>query len=338
MTLLAMQKTDLTEILEIEKLAQEFNGALRTQILGWTGDEKTQFPFYCLTMGSKDPKAPSIGWVGGVHGLERIGSRVIIALLRSLLQMQVWDESVQKMLEKVRIFFIPAVNPWGMYHLRRSNPSGVDLMRNAPIDGVGEIPFLLGGHRYSAFLPWYRGLEFEKENQLLEQGIRDSIQQSPFSWTVDVHSGFGWQDQIWFPHAYTRQPIQDLPLVLQFKKYFEMSHPYHFYKFGPQSYQTHGDVWDFFYHKMNDKNQKYLPLTLELGSWNWIKKNPLQLFSREGLFHPFKAHRERRILRRHWTLFDFMLRMTASFEKWSHMSEDQFKQSNLEALELWYER
>jgi hypothetical protein len=331
-----MQQPALIEILEIEKLSHEFAGALRTQVLGWSGDDHAQFPFYCLSLGSEDPQAPVMGWVGGVHGLERIGSRVVIALLRSLLQMQIWDESVQKMLEKVRIFFIPAVNPWGMHHLRRSNSAGVDLMRNAPIEGEGSIPFLLGGHRYSSHLPWYRGIDFQKENQLLEMGITQSIQKSPFAWTVDVHSGFGWQDQIWFPHAHTRKPILDLPLILQFKKYFEMSHPYHFYKFGPQSYQTHGDVWDFFYQKMNPSGHKYIPLTLELGSWNWIKKNPLQLFSREGLFHPFKAHREKRILRRHWTLFDFMLRMTASFEKWSSMNEEEMKQANKEALGLWY--
>ncbi|CAH2929990.1 MAG: FIG011155: Zinc carboxypeptidase-related protein [uncultured Paraburkholderia sp.] len=49
-------------------------------------------------------------------------------------------------------------------------------------------------------------------------------------------------------------------------------------------------------------------MTLELGSWLWIKKNPRQLFSRQGFFNPVKAHRTARVLRRHANLLDFLAR------------------------------
>lgn len=333
-----MQKQGLSEILEIEKLIAEFPTLMRAEILGYAGDSQQQFPSYCLSLGSEDPRAPVLGWIGGVHGLERIGAQVVIALLRSVLQMQLWDESLQETLKKIRIFFIPTVNPWGIRNLRRSNSSGVDLMRNSPVDGEGKIPFLLGGQRFSAKLPWYRGDNWQVENQILQTGLEKQILGSRFSWTVDVHSGFGWQDQIWFPFAYTKKPFDDLPYLYRFKTFYEATHPYHFYKIEPQSYQTHGDIWDYFYLEMQKKNQRFMPLTLELGSWNWLKKNPVQIFSKEGFFYPLQSHRQKRILRRHWTLFDFMIRMTASFEKWAELTPDQLEQSRSHARELWYEK
>ena len=48
----------------------------------------------------------------------------------------------------------------------------------------------------------------------------------------------------------------------------------------------------------------FLPLTLEMGSWLWVKKNPRQLFSRHGIFNPLIEHRQQRVLRRHLALLD----------------------------------
>ena len=53
-----------------------------------------------------------------------------------------WDETTRDLLERSRLVFMPLINPAGMYLKRRSNPNGVDLMRNAPIEGE-EIPSLL---------------------------------------------------------------------------------------------------------------------------------------------------------------------------------------------------
>ena len=333
-----MTPSTLPEIIEIEKLITEFQSVLHVRLLGHVGDKDKKFPSYLLSIGNQDPDAPALGWVGGVHGLERIGSQVVIALLKSVLQMQLWDESLQETLKKIRIFFVPTVNPWGMYNRRRSNSAGVDLMRNAPIDGEGKIPYLLGGHRFSANLPWYRGEVFQQENLLLQSAIENQVMGSKFSWSVDVHSGFGWQDQIWFPFAKSKIPFDDLSYLYRFKTFYESTHPYHFYKFEPQSYQTHGDVWDYFYLMMKSRGQRFMPLTLELGSWNWLKKNPLQILSREGLFYPFQPHRQKRILRRHWTLFDFMIRMTASYDKWAVLDAEQFEQARSNAMELWYDK
>ena len=60
----------------------------------------------------------------------------------------------------------------------------------------------------------------------------------------------------------------------------------------------------------------FLPMTLELGSWLWIRKNPRQLFSRQGIFNPIKAHRTQRVLRRHADLLDFLTRAAYAAPHW----------------------
>jgi hypothetical protein len=333
----------LPEILQIEKLLMEFPHFARGQVLGHVGRTNTfesknenVFPIYKISIGSEDPQAPVLGLIGGVHGLERIGAQVVISFLNSVLRMQLWDRSLQETLKRIRIFFIPTVNPWGIYHRKRSNANGVDLMRNAPVDADGEVPWLLGGHHVSPRLPWFRGHEFQDEAKMVAHAIQDELKSTRFGWTIDVHSGFGWQDQIWFPFAKSTTPFPDAAEVYKFKTFFDSAHPHHFYKIEPQSYRTHGDLWDYLYAELRNENRFYLPLTLELGSWLWVKKNPLQIFSREGLFHPLKPHRHKRILRRHWTLFDFLIRMTYSLENWAELDTSEKEKAFSHAKELWY--
>jgi hypothetical protein len=62
-------------------------------------------------------------------------------------------------------------------------------------------------------------------------------------------------------------------------------------------------------------------MTLELGSWLWIRKNPRQLFSRHGIFNPIKAHRTKRVLRRHSDLLDFLTRAAFAAPRWLPLAE-----------------
>ena len=82
-----------------------------------------------------------------------------------------------------------------------------------------------------------------------------------------------------------------------------------------EHYLAHGDLWDCAYDRARAP-AVFLPLTLELGSWLWIKKNPLQVLRREGIFNPIKAHRVERVLRRHSTLLDFLLRAAYCAKRW----------------------
>ena len=116
------------------------------------------------------------------------------------------------------------------------------------------------------------------------------------------------------------------------------SYPHQAYQFEPQSlhYLCHGDLWDYLYDLSQQHSaspQTFLPLTLEMGSWNWVRKNPFQLLRSHGLFHPVKPHRIKRVLRSHLILFDFLLHATAAAPDWLPGVSSR---NASEAGELWY--
>ena len=74
-----------------------------------------------------------------------------------------------------------------------------------------------------------------------------------------------------------------------------------------------------------------------MGSWLWVKKNPLQLFGRLGLFNPIEAHRIHRNLRRHLTFLDFLVRAAASHGRW-RPREDQRQALFESAVAYWLSR
>jgi hypothetical protein len=283
-----------------------------------------KFPVYGISIGSKNPKDPTLGLFGGVHGLERVGTQVVVAFLETLLQQMSWDKDLAARMKRVRIVSIPIVNPVGMYLGTRANGNGVDLMRNAPVEGE-DIPLLVGGHRLSPKLWWYRGADpqqMEPEVAAATQFVRDQMFSAKASLSLDCHSGFGLQDRLWFPYARTRAPFPLMREARAIEKLLGMTYPNHVYKVEPQSvsYTTHGDFWDLLFdeHLEVADGRPYIPWTLELGSWLWVKKNPLQLFQAQGLFNPIKPHRIRRTLRRHLLLLDFFLSAVKNHEVWSN--------------------
>ncbi|SCU76141.1 Zinc carboxypeptidase [Cupriavidus necator] len=293
---------------------------LDTRVVCETMVQGRRFGVHVATLGSRDPGAPAIGIFGGIHGLERIGTQLVLDYLRSVLSRLAWDELLHRELQSVRLVFMPIINPGGMWAGTRANPNGVDLMRNGPQDADARVPFLAGGQRIGAWLPWYRGpagAPMEAESRALLRVVQEELLPRPLSFAVDCHSGYGWRDSIWFPYAGTRRPMAHLPEMYLLKTLFEQAHPHHGYTFEPQSHQylLHGDLWDHAY-DLTPHGNLFLPMTLELGSWLWIKKNPRQLFSREGIFNPIKAHRTARVLRRHVSLFDFLGRVAFAPDRW----------------------
>src|SRR5687767_11296474 len=146
---------DFPELDELRLLIQRGGAALRSEVVCEVRTARETLPVYCLELGSTAVDAPAVGFFGGVHGVERIGTQVVLAYLHTLIERLRWDETLTHLLERVRLVFVPLVNPGGMLRRTRANPAGVDLMRNAPIDAQGKVPLLLGGQRLSSVLPWY---------------------------------------------------------------------------------------------------------------------------------------------------------------------------------------
>lgn len=333
---------------ELEKLVKLINREdfLKKNIRAYNAaeieDEAKTYPIYTFSMGSTDPESPVVFITGGVHGIERIGAQLAWSLLKTTLDRLLWDESLRLLFTKIRLVVVPLLNPFGYENYRRSNKNGVDLMRNSPINATEKVPFLLGGHRYTSKLSWYRGQEnkLELENEALASIFKTEAELSACVIAVDFHSGFGMKDRLWFPFSYTKKPFDNLAEMHALSHLFEQTHPYHIYQIEPQSegYLLNGDMWDYLYLEFIKNNKKgvFLPITLEMGSWSWVRKNPLQLLSRQGVFNPIKEHRIKRTYRRHTLLFDFLLKAAYSNKIWSQL-DAPFKQKhhNL-GLERWY--
>ncbi|MCO5114161.1 MAG: hypothetical protein M9899_08295 [Bdellovibrionaceae bacterium] len=314
----------------IKKLSK-FGSLFNYEVLGEVSVKDRTIPIYGLQLGQTDPSVPVLGIFAGVHGLEKIGTHIIVNYLNTLASNLNWDTSLTSSLEKIKIVTIPIVNPGGMYLRKRSNPNGVDLMRNAPVDAESGGVFLGSGHRISKRLPWYRGEQgvLEYENQVLRDFVIKNMMPSPFAMSVDIHSGFGWHDRLWYPYAKSYLPFDQTRITSVFARYLKLSHPYHRYIVEKQSdsYLIHGDMWDHIYdiHKslygssqdsqslalhsqMNlehkqlmsnvfdsrfsapeDHKKIFIPWTLEVGSWSWLLRKPHRIFSTSGLFHTEKT-------------------------------------------------
>lgn len=311
---------------------------LRAKTLTELTYKNQSFPVICAELGSEAADKPCVLFVGGVHGVERIGTQVILALLESLLARLDWDSQLQILLTKIRIAFVPIVNPIGLLNGTRCNGQQVDLMRNAPIDATTKVTFLVGGQRVTPLLPWYRGKKgVEPETAALINYVELLRSNASSVISLDAHSGFGLSDHIWFPFAGSHQPIKSLGQIYHLKQLYKASFPHHnHYQFSPQSliYRTHGDIWDYLAMKQNDA--PLLPLTLEMGSWAWVKKNPRQLFNFAGLFNPQKQHRHVRTLRKHTVLMQFLMDLAAS-RAIEDMSCELLTRQYAAAMQDWYD-
>lgn len=342
----------MPEMVTLSRLARSLENRARVRIEDTVVWKDRSFPLVSITMGSEDPQAPSLGIFGGVHGLERVGSDVVMSWIQSLAETMTWDESLQERLSRTRLVFMPIVNPVGIFEMTRSNGNGVDLMRNSPVRADQPPWMLLGGQSVSNFLPWYSpSVASERDMELESRAVIRVVEREMFrskaALTVDVHSGFGSVDRFWFPWAKSKVPPPHLEEIVALKRMFDRSYPNHIYQIEPQakSYTTHGDLWDWIYEKhMLSESAKtgtaksiLIPYTLELGSWIWIKKNPRQIFSALGGFHPIQPHRLKRILRRHITLFDFLHRAVLSSDGWLNLDRETRMQLRRRAMDLWYD-
>jgi hypothetical protein len=301
-------------------------GAVRGRIRG----EQREYPLLGFVFGPNDPSLPTLGLFGGVHGLERVGTHVVLAFLESLVARLHWDERLHEDLKHARIVSIPLINPAGMAMNWRSNPQGIDLMRNSPVDAEIRTPWLVGGHRVGPWLPWYRGQKgaaMEPEVQAVEKFVRAEMFPSRTSIAIDFHSGFGFLDRLWYPFSKSRGDFPRMREIRELERMFLETHPYHAYKIEPQcdSYAIHGDLWDhlFLEHARSEHRENtFLPWTLEMGSWQWVRKNLRQLLKpRSGLFEPVKLHRYKRAMRRHMGMIEFFHRTLLNDRKWRQTGE-----------------
>jgi hypothetical protein len=331
------------ELKQLEVIIEQFGDKARTEVIDRIHYKDHEFPIHCISLGSTEPDAPVLAFFGGVHGLEKIGSEVILSYMETISQLLDWDEELLSRLEKSRLVFVPIVNPVGVYLGTRCNGNGVDLMRNSPVEGVGTTKFY-SGQNLTHHLPWYRGdvLNMEKEALALCRVVDQHLFNSPLSIALDLHSGFGIKDRLWFPYASRKKPFPFIAETLALKELFDRCYQHHIYKIEPMcmEYIINGDLWDYLLDDFIDRfatDRLFLPLTLEMGSWLWLRKNPSHLFSRHGLFHPLLPHRQQRVFRRHFLLFDFLHRSLLYPKNWATLQKQQKNNYTKKAHDFWYD-
>ncbi len=332
------------ELVFLENLLENLKGRARIEQVATVKFATESFPIYSVVFGSTDPEAPTLALVGGVHGQEKIGSQVVLSALETLTELLEWDELTHLALQKSRVAFLPIVNPVGMYLLRRGNGNRVDLNRNSPVDAASHSYPVVGGQRISPYLPWYRGIAgepMELEAQVLCDFVRREVFPSRAAIALDCHSGYGAVDRLWFPHNHTFEPFPELAEAFALKNLLDSAYPNNVYVMEPgaQGYTISGDLWDHLYLEHREKSasgRRFLPITLEMGSWLWLKKNPIQMFSSVGLFHPMHLHRHKRILRRHIILIEFLQKAVISADRWAFLAEGERAELHKNALDFWY--
>jgi hypothetical protein len=178
----------------------------------------------------------------------------------------------------------------------------------------------------------------EAESRLVCDVVERELFGRPLGVAVDCHSGFGMRDRLWFPFAFTTRPVPHIAEINALFDLFDDAHPHHHYVIEPQSrhYLAHGDLWDYLYlRNQASGGGVFLPVTLEMGSWSWIRKRPRQVFSRQGLFNPMVEHRQRRTLRRHAAWLDFAARAACRHARWMPRGSARSRHE-ARALARWY--
>ncbi|MEY4066759.1 MAG: hypothetical protein RIR26_2967 [Pseudomonadota bacterium] len=310
----------MSVLAEITSFTERYHSELILRNIDTVLCNDGSFEIPCLELKPSHPKIKekdrfTLLLVAGVHGLEKIGVTVLLHYLEHVIETARWNSAVRSMLSSARIVALPALNPSGIHAGRRANANGVDLMRNAPVRAESPVPFL-GGQTISPLLPYYRGGgEIEVESRALINVVQNLLETSTGLIALDLHSGFGARDRVWTPWAMSSALPPHWEHYLTLEKALNESFPDHVYKFErqSQSYQTDGDIWDYLLIENQSRNGPlFMPLALEMGSWNWLKKAPWRAFSKIGWFHPVAPHRVQRVCRRHLTLLDFLLNVCAN--------------------------
>ena len=72
----------LPELLELERLIAQHPQTLTARVEHMLSWRDWELPLYSVTIGSRDPQAPTVLMTAGMHGVERIGSQVLIAWMQ----------------------------------------------------------------------------------------------------------------------------------------------------------------------------------------------------------------------------------------------------------------
>ena len=305
-TLAALDADLLPELTELHRLAAEAGAAVSLRTACDVDCGERRFPVPVLTLGTTAADAPAVGFFGGVHGLERIGAEVVIAYLRSLVMRLPGTSCCTGSSRRCASCSCRWSIRAALWRGTRANPNGVDLMRNAPVDATRAraLPDRRPAHqrarcRGTAAPPARR---WSARAQALCRVVEDraagrgrSASRSTATRASACATASGSRTRTPRGRSSTcrrctrcaRSSTRRLLHHRYVRRAAEPPVPGARRPVGPPLPRA----------CRAPARRVFLPLTLEMGSWLWVKKNPRQLFSRHGIFNPLIEHRQQRVLR-----------------------------------------
>ncbi len=95
-------QANLPELLALEQLIAKDRDGVHWRVedqVSLTDD--IQLPIYSVTVGNADRSNPAVLFTAGMHGVERIGTQVIIGFLQALIERISWDHNYRSLFERV---------------------------------------------------------------------------------------------------------------------------------------------------------------------------------------------------------------------------------------------
>lgn len=129
-----------------DALVAQYPQFIHKQIIGT--DASGQYEIRAYRIGNDtnyEYRLPRIVWLASIHGNEGNTTISTYYMVKELLDNFLTDPVCYGIMSAVRLYVIPAVNPWGVENYSRLNANNVNLNRNFPADWIYRDPNLTYG-------------------------------------------------------------------------------------------------------------------------------------------------------------------------------------------------
>lgn len=260
---------------ELNRIAAIHPEITKLRIIGFSSSESK--PIYALEIGEKKA-AKHVLIVGQHHGDEVLGVNVSLAFAEQLLRNYPKDKQYKKLLQKVRFWVVPTINPegWGIvssgkFQFKRKNnrdtdgnktldlrSDGVDLNRNYPVFWDQDTDVNIAS-------PYYKGKEPASESEV--KAVISLAQQSNFYLAVFLHSSASgaYSEKIYLPANGNDTPLyqETLALAEKYARTVKRDYQSGTYTVHTGASSEVGNARNFFYHSM-----KCRAFLVEIGGIN----------------------------------------------------------------------
>ena len=129
-----------------DALCEQYPQYITKRVLGMDASGQYEVRAYRIDNGTNFAyRRPRIVWLSSIHGNEGNTTISTYYMVKEILEKFATDPVCYGIMSAVRLYVVPAVNPWGVENYSRLNANNVNLNRNFPVDWVYRDPNLAYG-------------------------------------------------------------------------------------------------------------------------------------------------------------------------------------------------